>query len=335
VVVSRRFVVFGAGAVGGVIAACLRETGFDVTAIARGEHLTAMRRDGLTVRRADGTSTVRLPVVEGPGEVEWAEDDVVVMAVKSQDTEAAFNDLAAAAPPTVVVVCAQNGVANERMALRRFANTVGMCVVLDATHLTPGVVEVESSYCPGILDIGRYPNGSDRTVMEIAGALRTATFESLARADIMRWKYAKLLHNLGNAVEAICGPQGGDSELLGMVRQEGEVVLSAAGIGHVSAAEMASRGDLVSIRPVNGRKWEGGSSWQSLRRGAGTIEADYLNGEIVLLGRLFGAPTPANSLVQKIANRMARDRVAPGAMAERELLAQLEACAPGPLSAAT
>jgi 2-dehydropantoate 2-reductase len=120
-----------------------------------------------------------------------------------------------------------------------------------------------------------------------------------------------------------------------MVRQEGEVVLSAAGIGHVSAAEMASRGDLVSIRPVNGRKWEGGSSWQSLRRGAGTIEADYLNGEIVLLGRLFGAPTPANSLVQKIANRMARDRVAPGAMAERELLAQLEACAPGPLSAAT
>ena len=48
------------------------------------------------------------------------------------------------------------------------------------------------------------------------------------------------------------------------------------------------RGDLLRLGPVGGRERGGGSSWQSLARGSGTIEADYLNGEIVLLGRLHG-----------------------------------------------
>jgi len=74
---------------------------------------------------------------------------------------------------------------------------------------------------------------------------------------------------------------------------------------------------------VDGRPRGGGSSWQSLTRAAGSIEADYLNGEIVLLGRLHGVATPANAVVQRIANRMARERVAPGAMAEAEVLAAI------------
>jgi 2-dehydropantoate 2-reductase len=67
----------------------------------------------------------------------------------------------------------------------------------------------------------------------------------------------------------------------------------------------------------------GGSSWQSLARTAGSIEADFLNGEIVLLGRLHEVPAPANALLQSLANRMARERLLPGATGEGEVLAAL------------
>ncbi|NUT26811.1 MAG: ketopantoate reductase family protein, partial [Streptomyces sp.] len=64
----------------------------------------------------------------------------------------------------------------------------------------------------------------------------------------------------------------------------------------------------------------GGSSWQSLTRGTGTIEADYLNGEIALLGRLHGVPTPLNELLQHLANTFARERREAGSMPVGELV---------------
>lgn len=316
--------VFGAGAIGGVIAGFLHRAECEVVGIARGAHLAAIRDHGLSVRTPEGALTVQLPVVAMPREIRWRDDDVVMLAMKSQDTRAALEELATVAPPSVVVVCAQNGVANERAALRCFATTLGMCVICPATHLAPGVVEAELSPCPGILDVGRYPSGSDSTVEEVAFALRAATFDLRAVPDVMRWKHAKLLVNLGNAVEAICGPRSASGELVGRVREEGEAVLRAAGIEWASLEEDAARrGDRLSIRPVDGRMRGGGSSWQSLTRGAGTIEADYLNGEIVLLGRLHGIPTPANALLQSIARRMAHERARPGAMREDEVLAAI------------
>jgi 2-dehydropantoate 2-reductase len=75
--------------------------------------------------------------------------------------------------------------------------------------------------------------------------------------------------------------------------------------------------------PVPGQPRNASSSWQSLARGTGTIEADYLNGEIVLLGRLYGVPTPVNVLLQQVANRMAREGLPPGSMTVADLEAQL------------
>lgn len=334
--VARRYVVFGAGAIGGAVAAFLERAGFEVTVIARGEHLAAIREGGLTLRTPQGSTTVRVTAVGTAGEVRWRDDDIVLLAVKSQDAYAALSDLADAAPPSLVVVCAQNGVANERAALRRFENTLGMCVICPATHLAPGVVEAESSPCPGIMDVGRFPEGADPVSEEVAAALRAATFESRAIPDVMYWKYAKLLANLGNAVEAVCGPEAGGGELADVVRREGEEVLRAAGIAHASPAEDATRrGDLISIRPVGGRRRMGGSSWQSLTRSVGSIEADFLNGEIVLLGRLHGVPTPANALLQRLANRMARERLLPGSMGEGEVLAALSGAGSAPGASAS
>ena len=97
------------------------------------------------------------------------------------------------------------------------------------------------------------------------------------------------------------------------MRAEGEAALDAAGIDYASRDEdKERRGDRMHVQPVNGEMRGGGSSWQSLARGTGSIEADYLNGEIVLLGRLHGVPTPVNAMLNDLANTMAREGQPPG-----------------------
>jgi len=240
--------------------------------------------------------------------------DVVLLAMKSQDTASGLAALRQAAVPSTTVVCLQNGVDNERAALRLFANVYAVCVMCPAAHLEPGVVEAFSSPIPGLLDVGRYPIGTDSVCSELAAAFRAATFESVERPDIMRWKYRKLLMNLGNAVEAVCAAPG-RSEVSKLARDEGVACLRAAGIDFASEEEDAARrGDLLKLRAVGGRPRAGGSSWQSLQRGAGSIESDYLNGEIVLLGRRHGIPTPVNALLQELAWDRTLSGVGPGSL---------------------
>jgi 2-dehydropantoate 2-reductase len=322
-----RFVIYGAGAVGGAIGGRLAQHGHEVVLIARGAHAAALRSDGLRLASPDGTVVVRPPIAEHPSEVGLTSADVVVLAMKSQDTAAALSELVACAPPDITVVCAQNGVANERTALRDFAGVVAMCVMLPATHLEPGLVEVASAPTTGLLDVGCYPGGTDEQVVAVAAALSNSTFESVPRDDVMRWKHTKLLMNLANAIEAVTGNVRDDAEAAELVqraRAEGVAAYRAAGIDFASPEEDAARrGDKLQLRRVAGRRRGGGSSWQSLERGTGTIEADYLNGEIVLLGRLHGVATPVNAMLQRVANELARAQQPPGSLTARELVARI------------
>ena len=149
-------------------------------------------------------------VVDAPDRSTCA-GDVVVLAVKSQDTEGALTALAAVAPSPTPVVCMQNGVANERAALRYFASVYGVCIVCPAVHLEPGLVEAYATGITGLFDIGRFPNGNDGLAEQVADALDSSTCESAARPDIMRWKYRKLINNLSNAIDALCGPTNGSA----------------------------------------------------------------------------------------------------------------------------
>lgn len=313
-----RFVVHGAGGVGGVIGARLFQHGHDVVLVARGDHGEAIQRHGLRVESPDDAVTLPVPCVTSAADVAWQDGDVVLLAVQSQHTASAL----AALPAGVPVVCVQNGVENERVALRSFDDVYGVCVMLPATRLVPGVVQASSSPVTGILDVGRYPAGVDARAEAIADAFASSSFMAEPRPDIMRWKYAKLLMNLGNAIEAVCGPAARTGPLAGMARDEGVACLEAAGIEFVSEEEDAARrGDSVRLRPIAGARRQGGSTWQALTR-SGSVETDYLNGEIVLLGRTFGVPTPVNAALQQEARRLAAEGAAPGAVSEEELLAR-------------
>jgi 2-dehydropantoate 2-reductase len=318
---AMEYVVYGAGAVGGVIGAHLHLAGIPTTLVARGDHLAAIRRDGLTLDTAETVHRLEIPAAADASEVAWTDESVVILTVKSHQTTAALDDLAAHARASTAIVCAQNGVANEAMGLRRFARTYAITVMLPATHLEPGVVVQKCHPTPGILDIGRVPTGVDDTAKAIAEDLRRAGFESQPRADIMAWKHRKLLMNLGNGVDAAFAPGEASDELERRARAEGEEVLAAAGVDVVSEGQdRERRGDILRVRE-SGRPPMGGSTWQSITRGTRS-EIDYLAGEIVLLGRLYGVPTPVNELVQRTTaelaagNGSARSRDAAAALAE-------------------
>jgi len=319
-----QFVIFGAGAVGGAVGARLHQAGCDVTLIARGPHFEAIKREGLRFETPVERVVLELPVVNDPAAVSWREGHVVLLVVKSQDTASALASLRAAAPPSLPIVCLQNGVENERLALRMFGTVYGAVVMVPAAHLEPGVVQAYGAALTGIIDVGRYPSGSDERGQAIAGALAGAGFSSSARPDVMRLKYAKLLLNLGNAVHALCVPGPRSEALVALARDEGRAVLLAAGIAFVAeeVENVRSRWERMQVREIDGER-AGSSTWQSLARGTRAIETDYLNGEISLLGRLHEVPTPVNDTLCQLADRLARERAAPGQLSPEDVFAQL------------
>ena len=146
-----------------------------------------------------------IPCVAHPRDAAIGPDDAVILCMKGQHTEAALRDLYAAVGDQARVVCCQNGVENERLALRRFPHTYGMVVMLPAEHLEPGVVVNFAEGTAGGLDTGCYPTGVDAFVEELTTALVDAGFSSAPDPAIMGQKYAKLLANLNNAVQAATG----------------------------------------------------------------------------------------------------------------------------------
>jgi 2-dehydropantoate 2-reductase len=156
----------------------------------------------------------------------------------------------------------------------------------------------------GALVFGRYPEAgsgeSDPVAERIAADLAGARMISELVARPQRWKYAKLLRNLANAIEAVGGSARNDE------------------------AEQAVYLDQLVWNEIPDAPRHGGSSWQSLARGAGSIEPAYLNGEIVLLGRLHGIRTPVNTLLLRLAESAAASGTMPGSVTPAEMLMMVD-----------
>lgn len=319
-----RFIVYGVGAIGGTIAAALVLSGQDVVGIARGGMLDAIREGGLLLRTSGGATTARFPCYADPAEISFAADDVILLTMKTQDTAAALRRLREAGVSDQPILCVQNGVANERMALRLFPNVYAVTVMMPSAYSKPGEVNAFGVPRHGILDIGRYPGGSDAVAASIASALERANIAAFVQTEVMASKYGKLLLNLRNVIEAALGVEADSGPFYRAVRAEGEAVYNAAGIvWRDVGANDPRREQLMQAQAIDGVARAGGSSTQSLTRGTGTIETDYLNGEIVLLGRLHGVATPANAWFCTLAQRVVRENLKPGAIAAEEIAAGL------------
>jgi 2-dehydropantoate 2-reductase len=329
-----RWTVIGAGAIGGVVGAQLHRIGEDVTLVARGDHLAAIERDGLTLVDPGGRHVLRTLVADsiataagrrggsgrlGDTDTDTDGPDVVVLAVKAQHTAGVLDELARFAGPATRILCLQNGVDNERQAARFFPEVYGVCVTLLASYQQPGVVSAHSAPVVGTLQLGRFPAGADDTAAQIAEVLGRASITSTVEHDVVSFKRAKLLANLANALEVICPPEGDRGPVVALLAAEARAAFAAAALP-LPGPEV-SLAVPEAVDPAVPRV--GGSTAQSILRGAGSVETDYLNGEIVLLGRLHDVPTPANALVQSLARAVADGAIGAGSVPPRALLDRL------------
>lgn len=323
-----RYIIYGAGAVGGTIGGRLALAGKDVILICRGAHYEAIRANGMLLQTPEGDILVPVAAVSHPRDIDFRDDDVVILTTKTQQTESALADLEAAAGPGVRVVCAQNGIENERMAARRFRSVYGMLVNLPATHLVPGEVLAAGTPVSGVLHAGCYPHGIDDTITTVCADIASSHFVSEPDPAIMRIKYAKLIQNLTNAFDVIIGRAAADSpegaELVKAARQEASTVLQAAGIDVSPPSEVAQRvHPYYTAAEVGGKPRTASSTLQSVMRGFTTTEVDYLNGEVVLLGKIHGVPTPINAVLRRLATAIAA--AGGGTISLAELRAAIEA----------
>jgi 2-dehydropantoate 2-reductase len=346
-----RYVIIGAGAIGGTLGGRLAQhSPHPPVLIARGEHGDALAEGGLRLRSPDSDDRIPVVTASSPSAVRLEADDVLVIATKTQAVEAAMLDwvdqpvfgvgsgggagsgsdkVLGVAGDLLPIFTALNGVASERIASRYFARVFTVCVWLPAVHLTPGEVVVRIAPSSGTFIVGRYgrqATPADEALLATLEADWTAsTFRIFVTGDVMAWKHRKLLSNLGNAVQALVGPDSGD-EIAERLTAEARGVYAAHGITvPTDADEEDWRGDSFEVRPVPGVTGElGGSSWQSMKRG-GSIESDFLNGEIALLARLVGREAPLNATVQRLARQAAAAGSGVGAMTEAGLLSAVDA----------
>ncbi len=325
-----RYVVIGAGAVGVTFAAELRHAGREVVLVGRRRQADVITAGQLRYVTPDGVRNIDVPAAASSAEVELDLHDVLVLATKSGDAEAALADWAARpvgraghrAGDVLPVLTVQNGLDAERSALRRFATVVGAVLWLPSTYLADDEVVAPAAPAVGALWLGSYPDAAATpAIARIADDLRAARFEVQVVDDLSRWKAAKLLGSSTFVLDALYASGPHRDRVAALVHAETEAVLAAAGLAIAdTATESTAALDRFVVRRIAGYERPGNSTWQSLARGR-PLETDYLNGEVVLLARLYGRRAPINAALQARAARALADGTAPGTLDADDLAA--------------
>jgi 2-dehydropantoate 2-reductase len=299
-----RFAIVGSGAVGGYYGAQLARAGHDVTFLARGAHLAAIRERGLHVRRPMlGDYTVHAPAEEDPSRVGHA--DVVLLAVKAYDNEQALPGVPLMLGPDSSVLTLQNGVDSAS----ELARVVGEEAVIGgttyiATALTePGVIEQNGVHRRIVLGevFGRLPRLSAR-VQTIRDALASADIQAEAVEDgrIPIWEKFILL-------ASVAGFTGAARLPIGAIRDDAycrarfldgcrEVEQVARAEGVPVAADMIARINVyIDGIPASMRS----SLLIDLSQGK-RIEVEALQGAVVRRAERAGVPVPIMSALYAV-----------------------------------
>jgi len=307
----ERLVILGAGAVGASLAGLLHQSGFPVVLIARGEHGRVLRESGLCLRMPHQTLRLKLTCYAHPEEVPWQPGDMAMLATKLQDARGAMDDLQAAAGKSMPLVCAVNGLHGEQWAAERFETVLSMMVWVLATHLLPGEVRLHSSGPLGVLDTGPH-QGAQAAALSAAlcTRLRAAGFDATSRADILLWKRAKWISNIGGAAQALVSDDW--QSVVRAARVEAQGILDAAGIERIPRERFLERVQQIRSEEIEGLAREGGSAWQSRERGQ-PMETPWIEGALVALAEQHGLRAPINA-------RLAQASQTPRAYKSEEIL---------------
>jgi 2-dehydropantoate 2-reductase len=293
-----RIAVMGTGGVGGYFGGRLAAAGEDVSFIARGAHLAAIRKHGLRITSALGDATIA-PAQASEDPAAIGPVDTVIFTVKLYDTEAAAEAIRPLIGPTTGVVTFQNGITGAEVLARRLGaqHVLGGVAKIGAVIAAPGVIRHTGTMAE--LMFGELDGTSSARVADLAAALEAAGVQHTASADIRREIWDKMVFlstfaGLTSLIRLPIGPIRSDPESRALLRDglaEALAVAQAAGAG--------LPGDLVDqiLERIDRLPFEMKSSMlQDLEAGR-RLELAWLSGTIARMGADLGVATPVHALI--------------------------------------
>lgn len=290
-----RIVVMGTGGTGGYFGGLLARAGEDVTFIARGTHLKALRTQGLTVKsRIAGDFTLAVNATDDPREIE--EVDLILFCVKTYDTIAAAKQLRPIVRPETIVLPVQNGIDTAEQLKQSIEehSIIGAVAYVTSQVESPGVIAQTAG--AGTMLLGELAGGQSSRTQHLQGIFQRAGIATTLPDDIRIALWQKFLFICAfSGVTALTGLSVGQlfayqetSDLLRGVMSEVEALARARGIALPANAAEESYTSLSKLEA-----WAKGSMAFDLldhRR----LEVEALNGTVVRLGHERMIPTPLN-----------------------------------------
>ncbi|MFT4297410.1 MAG: ketopantoate reductase family protein [Micropruina sp.] len=300
--------ILGAGALGCTVGAALTEAGHDTWLIGRpGGHLAALRRDGLRLDDASGSRTIPVRATADAAEVGVA--DLVIVLVKSFQTQDAMRATRTLVGPATAVLSLQNGLGHEDL----LAAVIGREPVLLGSTLVGGVLlgpgHVRGETTGRQTWVGEVEGPRTPRTHAVAALLNSAGLATSVSDDMAATRWEKLLVNVATgAVAGITGLTYGqlaDQPLL--LATASDAVAEAIAVAAATGVRLSTNdpdwvwGQATVGLPASFKT----SMLQSLERGRPT-EIDVINGAVVRLGKRHGVPTPVNSTLVALVKGLER-----------------------------
>ncbi|MYB28155.1 MAG: 2-dehydropantoate 2-reductase [Acidimicrobiaceae bacterium] len=316
-----RICVVGAGAIGGMMATRLAVAGHDVSVIARGEHLDAIRHHGLKLVEMDGSTTVAVGIAASDDFGALGTHDAVILALKAHQIAAVAPELERLCDDGTMIVPVQNGVGwwyferhggphdghrlksldpDGTIAAAVPPERIVACIAYPAAEKTaPGVItHVEGDRFP----VGELDGTKSERAMALGGALISAGFKSRVLTDIRSHLWVKAWGNLAfNPISALTGATLVEICRTPATRDLAARMMTEAG----NIAEALGVSIRISVdRRIAGAEAVGEHKTSMLQdaEAGRPLELDPLVGVFVELGELTGVPTPAISTVYGLAS---------------------------------
>ncbi len=318
-----RICVVGAGAIGGMMAARLSAAGCDVAVIARGEHLDAIRRDGLRLIEADGVETVATELAASDDFSALGSHDTVILALKAHQIAAVAGELHWLLRPDTVIVPVQNGIGwwyfqrhggpHDGRRLDTLDPDGAIAAAVPAEQIVAAIAyPAVSKTAPGVvthIEGDRFPLGEldgvrSKRARALAAALTSAGFKARVLTNIRAQVWVKALGNLSfNPISALTGATLGEICRTPATRELVAAMMAEA-VGIAKALGVRLR---ISIdRRIAGAEAVGEHKTSMLQdaEAGRPLEIDPLVGVFAELGRLTGTPTPSISAVYALASML-------------------------------
>jgi 2-dehydropantoate 2-reductase len=315
-----KIAVIGAGAIGSVIGGLLSKAGEDVILIGRKSHVDAINQNGLILDGGSGVIVIQVKAVENLD----FKPDLALLTVKTQDVESSVKKVQSYLFG-VPMVTVQNGVQSDDLvaAVLGKENIISGVVIFNGVFLEPGKVSYSNPFGRTALLIGESFRPKGNRIKAFSSLLNKA-ISTETSDDIRGAHWTKLIWNLQNAVQAVTGLSYQEGYQYSKVREltinvvkEGLKVIEEAGIKTadipgfplgpmqtLANMPLADSSDLLKRMAESlGEVPVLGSMLQSIK-GRKSTEVDYINGEIVKLGKKVGVPTPVNVLTVELVHQV-------------------------------